>query len=77
MGDAMNNGIPFFNPFQGFPQPNFNQNNQIDNFERLESKIERLEKNIRILENRINNLEKNNHYSKDYYQEEKNDMYML
>ena len=73
----MNNVMPYFNPFMSFGQPNINQNNNQVDLTHLENKIERLEKNMRILENRLNNLENNHSSTKEFYQEEKTDMYML
>ena len=73
----MNNGIPFFNPYNNFQVPN-NINNHInrDDYERLTNKIERLEKNIRIIDNRLKKLEKTNN-NNDYFNDEPTDMYIL
>ncbi len=70
----MNNQIPFFNPFNNYPPPNFIDNNDL---EKLKNKIERLEKNIRILENRVHKLE---HYESPktiINNEEPTDMYII
>ena len=69
----MNNQMPFFNSFNNYPIPNINPNE----YEKLTNKIERLEKNIRILENRLIKLEKNTNHTKDYYDEEPTDMYII
>jgi predicted nucleic acid-binding Zn-ribbon protein len=71
----MNNQMPFFYPFNGFQNPNFNN----ENYERLENKIERLEKSIRVLENKINQLENKiiNNKKNDYMNDEPTDMYMI
>jgi len=72
----MNNQIPFFNPY-----PNFGGNNINGlNIERLEEKIERLEKNINILTNRVKKIEQeinHNNSKNDYYSEDPTDMYMI
>ena len=74
-GISMNNQMPFFNPFQAYPNPQMNQN--YDEYEKLINKIERLEKNIRILDNRITKLEQNNNHSNPNYNEEPTDMYII
>lgn len=69
----MNNQFPYFNPFYQIPQPNYNPND----YNKLEERINSLEKNIRILENKVNNLEKNNSFNNSHHYDEKNDMYMI
>ncbi len=64
----MNNPGPFFNPFMG-------QVNSEQSFDKLNNKINRLEKDIRILENRLNKLEKKE--IKPKITEEPTDMYMI
>ena len=72
----MNNGIPFFYPFNNFPNLNNNTNNE--EYERLMNKIERLEKNIRILDTRVKKIEqKYNANNIDYLNDEPTDMYII
>ena len=50
----MNNPVPFIYPYQPVYQPQINQND----FDKLLSKIEKMENDIKDLKNRIVNLEK-------------------
>lgn len=68
----MNNGVPFFNPFNQFH--NIDYNNE---FEKLINKIDRLEKSIRILENRVNKLENKKENNNQFHNDEPTDMYMI
>ena len=69
----MYNEIPFINPYNNsFPYNNINENE----LDKINDKIERLEKNIRILDKRIKNLENNNNYN-NYQIENVNDMHII
>ena len=60
----MNNLGPFFNPFM-----------ELQKLDKLNDKLERIEKEIRILENRINKLERID--NKPINDDEPTDMYMI
>lgn len=62
----MNNPGPFFNPFMINEQNNYNK---------LNNKLERLEKDIKVLENRLNKLERID--KKNTNSIEPTDMYMI
>lgn len=66
----MNNQMPFY---QG-QQPNININDIL--YERLNNRIDRIERHIRIIENRLNRLENNNLNLLKNYQDD-NGMYMI
>ena len=55
MRSKMNNQIPFIYPYQPIYQPQIN----INDFDKLLSKIEKIENNMSILEKRISHLENN------------------
>lgn len=67
----MNNGIPFFYPFNNIPIENNNE------YEKLSNKIERLEKNIKILDSRVKKIEQRNTNNNDYLNDEPTDMYII
>ena len=62
----MNNPGPFFNPFMI---------NEQNNYDKLNNKLERLEKDIKVLENRLNKLERID--KKTTNSIEPTDMYMI
>ena len=64
----MNNQIPFIYPYQPIYQPQINTND----FDKLLTKVEKLENSLSLLEKRISNLENNN--SKDI---DNNDMHFV
>ena len=64
----MNNPMPFIYPYQPVYHPQINQND----FDKLLSKIEKMENDIKDLKNRIVNLEK-----KDNSHENISDMYFI
>ena len=71
----MNNQIPFFNPY-----PNFGGNNINGlNIERLEEKLEKIEKNLNTITTRVKKIEQqiNSNSKNDYYSEDPTDMYMI
>lgn len=71
------NGMPYMdmNINSGFD--NYNPNYVFNNLERMNNRINRLEKQIRILENRVNRLTNNNPtFIKNDY-DDNNNMYML
>ena len=64
------NGMPYMDM-------NYNPNYVFNNLERMNNRINRLEKQIRILENRVNRLANNNPtFLKNDY-DDSNNMYML
>ncbi len=79
----MNNQMPYIdnnfggnpNSFSGSFQGNFN--NQPITLERINNRINRLERQVRILENRINRLTSNNPQFLNNEFDDNNNMYML
>ena len=79
----MNNQIPYIdnnfggnpNSFSGSFQGNFN--NQALNLERMNNRLNRLERQVRILENRVNRLTSNNPQFLNSEFDDNNNMYML
>jgi len=79
----MNNQIPYIdnnfggnpNSFSGSFQGNFN--NQALNLERMNNRLNRLERQVRILENRVNRLTSNNPQLLNSEFDDNNNMYML
>ncbi len=76
----MNNQMPYFgniNPNQNM-NPNFNMNNYNENiYERLNNKINRIERQIKMLENRLNRLEGGNPTFLKNNPDDNDNMYML
>ncbi len=71
------NGMPFMDMnmnSSGFD--NYNQNYLYNNLERINNRINRLEKQVRILENRINRMNNNPTFIKNDF-DDNNNMYML
>jgi len=79
----MNNQVPFMDPNSfGGNTSNFGGNFGGQNFilisiERINNRLNRLERQVRILENRVNRLSNNNpsHFSNEF--DDNNNMYML
>ena len=79
----MNNQIPYIdnnfggnpNSFSGSFQGNFN--NQPITLDRINNRINRLERQVRILENRVNRLTSNNPQFLNSEFDDNNNMYML
>ena len=79
----MNNQIPYIdnsfggnpNSFSGSFQGNFN--NQALTLERMNNRLNRLERQVRILENRVNRLTSNNPQFLNSEFDDNNNMYML
>ena len=64
------NQMPYDNYYMGMNIPN-----NIQNLERINNRITRLERQVKILENRLNRL--TNNYPKNDYDDNDNNMYML
>ncbi len=80
----MNNQMPYFGDFNPNSNGNLNNGNFETNYfevmiERINNKLNRLEREIRMLENKVNRLEGGNPtFLKSNYTKEDNDnMYML
>ena len=79
----MNNQMPYMdnnfggspNSFSGSFQGNFNS--QALTLERMNNRINRLERQVRILENRVNRLASNNPQFLNNFDDDNNNMYML
>ncbi len=69
----MNPMIPFIYPYNNTNPSNYEQN-QID---KINNKLDRIEKNIRILENKVNKLENNNKINNHTINENPTDMYII
>ena len=75
----MNNQMPYVDNFYIGPNPNFgqNQNNMYSSIDRINNRLNRLERQVRILENRVNRLASNNPNSFSNEFDDNNNMYML
>ena len=76
----MNNQIPYMEPnsFSGSFQGNFgNQNHLNVTIERINNRLNRLERQVKILENRVNRLTSNNPQFLNSEFDDNNNMYML
>ncbi len=82
----MNNQIPYMdnafgnnpNSFSGSFQGNFGNQNSIGlTLDRMNNRINRLERQVRILENRVNRLTNNNPSFLNSEFDDNNNMYML
>ena len=71
----MNNQIPYVDNYYFGPNPNYNQNINYQ-IERLNNRLNRLERQVKILENRVNRIVNNQGYS-NTYDDDNNNMYML
>ena len=75
----MNNQMPYMDPYSfGGNNSNFgNQNFVWISLERMNNRINRLERQVRILENRVNRISSNNSSSFNSEFDDNNNMYML
>ena len=76
----MNNQMPYMdqNTFSGSFQGNFGNQTPINvTIDRINNRINRLERQVRILENRINRLASNNPQFLNDFNDDNNNMYML
>lgn len=81
----MNNQIPYMdnnfggnpNSFSGSFQGNFNNQNSFITLERINNRINRLERQVKILENRLNRLTNNNPQFLNNLDDDNNNMYIL
>ena len=79
----MNNQMPYIDNLYMGTNPNFNpnnnqnQNNIFRTVDRLNNRVNRLERQIRILENRVNRLASNDIQFLNSEFDDNNNMYML
>ena len=75
----MNNQIPYIDNFYFGPNPNINQNqpNIYTSIERINNRLNRLERQVKILENRVNRLASNNPTFLNNMDDDNSNMYML